>query len=89
MPLGRLVSGSSSQLSTPTLDKMTRAIRAKGSLPSRTHAMQGVVVKDKRNLIRPSPHGQLQSTLAKAADSGEWQDGQRFSSGASEDEKRT
>ena len=27
--------------------------------------------------------------LAKAADSGEWQDGQRFSSGASEDEVRT
>ena len=51
--------------------------------------MQGVVVKGKGNLIRPSPHGQPQSTLAKAADNGEWQDGQRFSSGASEDEKRT
>ena len=50
--------------------------------------MQGVVVKGKRNLIRPSPHGQPQSALAKAADSGEWQDGQRFSSGASEDEVR-
>ena len=89
MPLGRLVSGSSSQLSTPTLDKMTRAIRAKGSLPSRTHAIQGIVVKGKGNLIRPSPHGQPQSALAKAADSGEWQDGQRFSSGASKDEVRT
>ena len=54
MPLGRLVSGSSSQLSTPTLDKMTRAIRAKGSLPSRTHAMQGVVVKGERNLSSPA-----------------------------------
>lgn len=51
--------------------------------------MQGVVVKGKRNLIRPSPHGQPQSALAKAADNGEWQDGQRFSSGASEDEVRT
>ena len=51
--------------------------------------MQGIVVKGKRNLIRPSPHGQPQSTLAKAADGGEWQDGQRFSSGASEDEVRT
>ena len=51
--------------------------------------MQGVVVKGKRSLIRPSPHGQPQSTLAKAADSGEWQDGQRFSSGANEDEVRT
>ena len=50
--------------------------------------MQGVVVKGKGNLTRPSPHGQPQSTLAKAADSGEWQDGQRFSSGASEDEVR-
>ena len=48
--------------------------------------MQGVIVKGKRNLIRPNPHGQLQSALAKAAESGEWQDGQRFSSGASEDE---
>ena len=67
---------------------MTRAIRAKGSLPARAHAMQGVAVKDKRNLIRPSPHGQPQSALAKAADSGEWQDSQRFSSGASEDEVR-
>ncbi len=51
--------------------------------------MQGVVVKGKRNLIQPSPHGQPQSALAKAADSGERQDGQRFSSGASEDEVRT
>ena len=48
--------------------------------------MQEVVVKGKRNLIRPSPHGQPQSALAKAAESGEWQDGLRFSSGASEDE---
>lgn len=48
--------------------------------------MQGVVAKGKRNLIRPSSHDQPQSALAKAADSGEWQDGQRFSSGASEDE---
>ncbi|MEE1373341.1 MAG: hypothetical protein U0J93_08215 [Parolsenella sp.] len=30
----------------------------------------------------------LTHALAKAADSGEWQDGQRFSSGASEDEVR-
>ena len=69
MPLGRLVSGSSSQLSTPTLDKMTRAIRAKGSLPARAHAMQGVVVKGKRNLIRPSPHGQPQSAPTSRASS--------------------
>lgn len=48
--------------------------------------MQGVVVKGKRNLIRPNPHGQPQSALAKAADSGEWQDGQHFSPSASEDE---
>ena len=68
---------------------MTRAIRAKGSLPARAHAMQGAVAKGRRNLIRPSPHGQPQSALAKAADIGEWQDGQRFSSGASEDEVRT
>ena len=51
--------------------------------------MQGVVVKGKRNLIRPSPHGQPQSALAKAADGREWQDGQLFSPGASEDEVRT
>ncbi len=51
--------------------------------------MQGVVAKGKRNLIRPSPHGQSNQLFAKAADSGEWQDGQRFSSGASEDEVRT
>ena len=89
MPLGRLVSGSSSQLSTPTLDKMTRAIRAKGSLPSRAHAMQGVVVKGKRNLSGPARMANRSQLLAKAAESGEWQDGQRFSSGANEDEVRT
>lgn len=33
--------------------------------------------------------GQSSQLLAKAADGGEWQDGQRFSSGASEDEVRT
>lgn len=32
--------------------------------------------------------GQSSQLLAKAAGSGEWQDGQRFSSGASEDEVR-
>ena len=38
------------------------------------------------HVVRPGPK---QSALAKAADSGEWQDGQRFSSGASKDEVRT
>lgn len=33
--------------------------------------------------------GQSSQLLAKAADNGEWQDGQRFSSSASEDEVRT
>lgn len=38
---------------------------------------------------RENELGQSSQLPAKAADSGEWQDGQRFSSGASEDEVRT
>ena len=51
--------------------------------------MQGVVVKGKRNLSGPARMANRSQLLAKAAESGEWQDGQRFSSGANEDEVRT